>query len=227
MEIKWFGHACFMISAGDSNVLIDPFLSDNPKAPLGPDEVAPTQILITHGHFDHIADAVQIAQRTQAPIGGTFELVAWCESQGAQSGANQGANVGGTINFGSAWAKLVPAIHTSQIEGGPCTIANGFVIGLGGKTVYHTGDTALTYDMKLVADRTPIDVALVPIGGYYTMDRQDAVTAVELIRPQVVVPMHYDTFPPIEEDPQAFKRDVEDKGLAKVEVLQPGESFAI
>lgn len=226
MDIQWLGHSCFVLSNDGTNVLIDPFLSGNPKAAKSPDEVEATQILVSHGHFDHVGDAVAIAKRTGAPIGGTFELASWCESQGAANG-NQGANIGGTIEFDGGWAKLVLAIHTSQIEGGPATVANGFVIGMGGKVVYHLGDTALTYDFKLVADRTPVDVALVPIGGFYTMDRHDGVTAVELIRPKQVIAMHYDTFPPIAADASAFKSDVEAKGLTEVVVLEPGDTHTI
>lgn len=226
MDIQWLGHACFLLSNNGTKVLIDPFLSDNPKASHSHDEVEATQILITHGHFDHIGDTVEIAKRSGAPIGGTFELAAWFDSQGA-SNDNQGANIGGTIEFDGGWAKLVPAIHTSQVDDGPATLAHGFVIGLGDKVVYHLGDTALTYDFKLVADRTPVDVALVPIGGFYTMDRHDAVTAVELIRPKQVIPMHYDTFPPIATDATAFKSDVEAKNLAEVIVLEPGETHSI
>lgn len=226
MDIQWLGHSCFLLSSDGTKVLVDPFLSDNPKAAKSGDEVEATQILVTHGHFDHTGDTAEIAQRTGAPIGATFELASWFASQGADNG-NQGANIGGTIEFDGGWAKLVPAVHTSQVDGGPASVAHGFVVGIGGKTVYHLGDTALTYDLKLVADRTPIDVALVPIGGFYTMDREDAATAVALIRPRQVIPMHYNTFPPIEADPQAFKNDVESKGLAEVIVIEPGEVHTI
>ena len=226
MEITWHGHSCFQISNNGTEILIDPFLSENPKASSTHEELDATQILVTHGHFDHLGDTVEIAKRTGAPIAGTFELTGWCESEGA-TGSNQGANIGGTVEFDGGWAKLVPAIHTSQIEGGPCTVAHGFVVGIDGKTIYHLGDTALTSDFRLVADRTPIDLALVPIGGFYTMDREDAATAVELIRPKQAIPMHYDTFPPIESDPNAFKSDVESKGSTEVVVLEPGQSHSI
>lgn len=226
MDITWHSHSCFQISSNGTEIVIDPFLADNPKASVSHDEIDATQILVTHGHFDHIADAVAIAKRTGAPIAGTFELASWCESQGA-TGGNQGANIGGTVEFDGGWAKLVPAIHTSQIEGGPATVAHGFVIGIGGKTIYHLGDTALTCNFKLVPDRMPIDLALVPIGGFYTMDWEDAVTAVEMIKPKQVIPMHYDTFPPIEADPQEFKSAVESRGLAEVTVLDPGGTHSI
>lgn len=225
MEIVWYGHACFLLKEGDSRVLVDPFLDDNPSAPTKAADVEATQILLTHGHFDHVGDAIEISKRTGAGVTGVFELISYCEEKGATSDRNIAANVGGTVQFDGAWAKLVPAIHSSQVDDGPCTIAHGYVVSLGGKTVYHMGDTALTYDFKLVADRTPIDIALVPIGGHFTMDRMDAATAVELIRPRVVIPMHYDTFPPIEADPYAFKADIEGKGFAKVVILKPGESY--
>ena len=226
MEIRWLGHATFLLSDDGTKVLIDPFHSDNPASPVSADEVEATQILLTHGHFDHVGDVVAVSKRTGANVIATFELAAWCASQGAGDG-NQGANLGGTVEFEGGWAKLVPAIHTSQVDGGPATVANGFVVGLGGKTVYHLGDTALTYDFKLVADRTPIDVALVPIGGHYTMDWQDAVTAVELIRPKQAIPMHYDTWPPIEADPQQFKAEVEKRTDTEVVVLEAGGSHKL
>lgn len=223
MEIRWLGHATFLLSDDSTKVLIDPFLTDNPAADVSADEVEATQILLTHGHFDHVGDIVAVAKRTGANVLATAELASWCAAQGAGDG-NQGANIGGTVEFDGGWAKLVPAIHTSQVDGGPASVANGFVVGMGGKTVYHLGDTALTGDFKLVADRTPIDVALVPIGGHYTMDWQDGVTAVELIRPKQAIPMHYDTWPPIAADPQQFKAEVEKRTETEVVVLEPGGS---
>lgn len=226
MEIRWLGHSCFLLSANGVQVLIDPFLTGNPAAAALADEVETTQILVSHGHADHVGDVVAISKRTGANIIATFELAAWLAAQGAGDG-NQGANIGGTVEFEGGSAKLVPAIHTSQVDGGPATVANGFVVGMGGKTVYHLGDTALTYDFKLVADRTPVDVALVPIGGFYTMDAGDAATAVELIRPKQVIPMHFNTFPPIGADPQAFKAAVEERTDSEVVVLEPGGSHTL
>src|SRR4249919_214708 len=152
MEIRWLGHATFLLSDESTKVLIDPFLTDNPATDVSADEVEATQILLTHGHFDHVGDIVAVAKRTGANVLATAELASWCAAQGAGDG-NQGANIGGTVEFDGGWAKLVPAIHTSQVEGGPASVANGFVVGIGGKTVYHLGDTALTGDFKLVADR--------------------------------------------------------------------------
>lgn len=236
MEIHFHGHACFELVDGDHRVLIDPFLKpNNPVATVTADEVeAPAHILITHGHADHIADAVPVAKRTGAHVIAMVEVAKWFDAQGVESTSDP--NLGGTVTTDWGWVKLVQAFHTNTIPGGgdePFSAEQGVVIGppaglvvnFGGTTVYHLGDTALFGDLKLIAQSTPVDVALVPIGGHYTMDRHDAVTAVELIGPGQVVPMHYDTFPPIETDVKAFKSDVESRTSAEVVILKPGESF--
>jgi L-ascorbate metabolism protein UlaG (beta-lactamase superfamily) len=224
MEIRFLGHACFELSDGSARVLIDPFLSGNPKAAVKPDEVEPTHILLTHGHADHILDAADIAKRTGAACVALVETATWLSKQGVENVSDP--NLGGTVRFDWGWVKLVQALHSSETPDNTVTYANGLVVNIGGTTVYHLGDTCLFGDMKLIAQRTPVDVALVPIGGHYTMDRHDGVVAVELIGPKTVIPCHYDTFPPIETDAQAFKADVESKTGSKVVVLEPGESHS-
>ena len=174
------------------------------------EEVEPTHIAISHGHADHMADAVAVAERTGAHCVAIVELANWLEGQGVENVSDP--NLGGTVEFDWGWIKLVPAWHTSTIAGlrrGPLQrrarrsslgTAAGLVIKIGGVTVYHAGDTCLFGDMKLIAERNPVDVALLPIGGHYTMDRHDAVVAAEFIGAATVIPMHYDTFPPIETD---------------------------
>ncbi len=225
MEIRYLGHATFELADGDTRVLIDPFLDGNPKAAASAGEVHPTHIVVTHGHEDHTADVVPIAKRTGAPVVAIVELAAeLAEDLGADHVVHN-PNLGGTVAFDWGWVKYVPAWHTSTTPKGTVNTPAGVVVHLGGKTVYHLGDTALFSDLALVGRRTPIDVAIVPIGGHFTMDRHDAVEAARLIGAKTVIPGHFDTFPPIETDAQAFKADVERETDASVVLLAPGESW--
>ena len=225
MEIRFLGHACFELIEGDTRVLVDPFLNDNPSAAVGADEVNPTHIFLTHGDFDHYGDIEEIAKRTGAEVVVASEIASELTEAGLENVADP--NIGGTVTFDWGWVKLTPAWHTSVTPKGQVNVPAGLLIQIGGKTVYHLGDTALFSDLKLVAGRgDPIDVALMCIGGHYTMDRIDAVTAAEFVGATTVIPCHYNTFPPIETDAEAFKADVESQTSSKVEILQPGESFS-
>jgi L-ascorbate metabolism protein UlaG (beta-lactamase superfamily) len=226
MEIRYLGHATFELSDGDTTVLIDPFLAPyNPKAPVGPDDVNPTHIVVTHGHEDHTAHVVPVAQRTGAPVVAIVELAAEFSEELGEDHEVHNPNLGGTVEFDWGWVKYVPAWHTSTTPKGTVNTPAGVVVHLGGKTVYHLGDTALFSDLALVGKRTPIDVAIVPIGGHFTMDRHDAVEAVKLVGAPTVIPGHFDTFPPIETDDEAFKADVERETSSKVVLLAPGETY--
>jgi L-ascorbate metabolism protein UlaG (beta-lactamase superfamily) len=225
MDIRFLGHACFELTEGDTRVLVDPFLTGNPKAAVGPSDVDPTHIFLTHGHGDHWGDIVDIAKRTGAHCVAIVELADELEEQGVENVSNP--NVGGTVEFDGGWVRLTPAWHTSTSPGGTVTIPAGLVINLGGKTVYHLGDTGLFSDLALVKARDHVDVALIPIGGHFTMDRHDAVTAADLVGADTVIPCHYNTFPLVETDDQAFKSDVESKTSSKVVILQPGESHSV
>jgi L-ascorbate metabolism protein UlaG (beta-lactamase superfamily) len=225
VEIRFLGHSCFELIEGDTRVLLDPFLSDNPSAAVGPDEVDPTHIFLTHGDFDHYGNIEEIAKRTGAQVVTASEIASELSEAGVENVADP--NIGGTVTFDWGWVKLTPAWHTSVTPKGQVNVPAGLLIKIGGKTVYHLGDTALFSDLKLVAGRgDPIDVALMCIGGHYTMDRIDAVTAAEFVGARTVIPCHYNTFPPIETDSEAFKADVEAQTSSKVEILQPGESFS-
>ena len=224
MDIRFLGHACFELSEGETRVLIDPFLSQNPAAPVGPGEVSPTHLFLTHGHFDHWGDVVDIAKRTGARCVAIKELADELQGQGVQDVADP--NLGGTVEFEGGWVRLVPAWHTSTTPTGTVNTAAGLVISLGGTVVYHLGDTALFSDLELVGRRDPIDVALIPIGGHYTMDRHDGAVAAELVGARQVIPCHYDTFPPVETDAQAFKSDVQARTGCEVILLRPGETHA-
>jgi L-ascorbate metabolism protein UlaG (beta-lactamase superfamily) len=225
VEIRFLGHACFEITEGDTRVLVDPFLTGNPKGAAQASELDPTHILLTHGHADHYGDVEEIAKRTGAPVLAITELAGELGEAGVENVADP--NIGGTVKFDWGWVKLVPAWHTSTTPKGTVNTPAGLLIHIGGKLVYHLGDTALFSDLKLVAGRgDPIDVALMCIGGHYTMDRIDAVTAAELVGAATVIPCHYNTFPPIQTDAEAFKADVESQTSSKVEILEPGESFS-
>jgi L-ascorbate metabolism protein UlaG (beta-lactamase superfamily) len=222
MEIRYLGHSTFELVDGDTSVLIDPWLTGNPKAAVSADELNPTTILVTHGHSDHVGDVVPIAKRTGAPVLAIVELAGeFGEEDGVTA---MDINLGGTVEFDWGWVKMVPAWHTSTTPKGTVNTPAGLLINFAGTTVYHLGDTALFSDLQLVGQRHPIDYALMCIGGHYTMDRHDAVEAARLVGARTVIPCHYDTFPPIETDAQAFKSDVESGTSSQVVVLAPGET---
>jgi L-ascorbate metabolism protein UlaG (beta-lactamase superfamily) len=227
MEIRFLGQACFVLSDGGTHVLTDPFLKpNNPVAPVTADEVDATHVVLSHGHADHVADAVAVAKRTGAHCVAIVELANWLGGQGVE--ATSDPNLGGTVEFDWGWVKLVQAFHTNETPDGQAIgQCAGMVVNLGGVTVYHAGDTCLFGDMRLIAERTPVDVALIPIGGHYTMDRNDAAVAAELIGAGTVIPMHYNTFPAIEADAEAFKSDVEANTNSQVVILQPGEAHTV
>jgi L-ascorbate metabolism protein UlaG (beta-lactamase superfamily) len=226
VDIRFLGQACFEIKAGDTTVLTDPFLTGNPLAAASADEVDPDVILLTHGHADHLGDTVDIAKRTGATVVAIVELANEIGEAGVENVKDP--NFGGTVKFDWGWVKLVPAWHTAVTPNGTPHMPAGLLIHIGDRLIYHLGDTCLFSDMKLIAQRgDKVDLALVPIGGHYTMDRYDAVSAVELINPQQVIPCHYNTFPPIETDAEAFKQDVQNAGFSEVIVVDPGGTHKI
>src|SRR5215210_5064820 len=222
MDIRFLGHACFELTDGDTRVLVDPFLSGNPKAAVEASELEPTHIFLTHGHPDHYGDIIDIGKRTGAQVVANSELANELGEQGLENVADP--NIGGTVQFEGGWVRLTPAWHTAVSPNGTPHTPAGLVINLGGRTVYHLGDTGLFSDLALPGRRDDIDVALMCIGGHYTMDRHDAVTAAELVGAKQVIPCHYDTFPPIETDAQAFKGEV---SASEVVVLQPGGTHSV
>jgi L-ascorbate metabolism protein UlaG (beta-lactamase superfamily) len=226
VDIRFLGQSCFELKAGDVTVLTDPFLTGNPKAAASADELDADFILLTHGHADHLGDTVDIAKRTGATVVAIVELANEISEAGVENVVDP--NLGGTVTFDWGWVKLVPAWHTAVSPSGTAHMPAGLLIHIGDRLVYHLGDTCLFSDMQLIARRGDrVDMALVPIGGHYTMDRFDAVTACEFINAAEVIPCHYDTFPPIETDAEAFKSDVQNAGFSQVTILAPGESHKV
>ncbi len=218
LTITFYGHACFALTDGETKLLIDPFFTGNGLAPIKAEEAETDYILVTHGHGDHTGDAASIAERTGATIITTVDvgtaLFGNCRNLIC-------GNIGGKIQLPFGSIQYVPAIHGSGVPGG---VACGFVIRMDGKTVYHMGDTSLTKDFELLADQ--IDALLIPIGDFYTMGPEDALTAVEMIRPGYVIPMHFNTFPMIMQDADSFARSVEEKDF-QAQVLNPGEFLVL
>ena len=237
MEIRFLGHAAFELNDGSTRVLIDPFLTGNPKAAVAADELSPDALLLTHGHADHIGDTVSIAQRAKPEVVAIVEIANELTADGVENVHDP--NLGGTVRFDWGWVKLVPAWHTSTTPKGAVNTPAGLIVNLGGKTVYHLGDTSLFSDLSLMRDTAgraasqsaqggaEIDVALMCIGGHYTMDRFDGVEAARLVGAKKVIPCHYNTFPPIETDAAAFKADVEGAGHGEVVVLEPGATHTV
>jgi L-ascorbate metabolism protein UlaG (beta-lactamase superfamily) len=223
MQIRFLGHAAFELTDGDTSVLIDPFLTGNPKAVVAADELSPEAILLSHGHGDHIGDTVAIAKRSNPDVVAIVEIANELSEEGLEKVHDP--NIGGTVELDWGSVKLVPAWHTSTTPKGTVNTPAGLIVKFAGKTIYHLGDTALFSDLALNAKQAgDIDVALICIGGHYTMDRHDAVEAARMIGAKQVIPCHYDTFPPIETDARAFKADVEASGASEVVVLAPGDT---
>ncbi len=225
VKLTFYGHAAVGLDDGTSNVLIDPFLTGNPKAAVGADKVRANYILISHGHGDHLGDAEAIAKRTGAMVIANFEIATYLGNKGVSA---HPLHIGGAVKLPFGKVKLTIAHHGSSFPdgsyaGNPC----GFVVSMGGANIYHACDTGLFYDMKLIGERDPLDVALLPIGDNFTMGPEDAVIATELLNPRVVIPVHYGTFDVIQQDPHQFKAMVESKTRARCIILNPGESYTI
>lgn len=224
--LRYLGHSAFVLEADGRQVLIDPFITGNPSATMSADDFHPTAILLTHAHNDHVGDAPELGKRTGCPVITINELGVYLGSQGVPGAI--GANHGGTVAFDGGTVKFVPAWHSSSFAVGDGVVAPGVPAGLvvrfGGKTIYFAGDTCLFGDMALIGEEG-IDIAVLPIGGHFTMGPEDATRAVKLIKPKVVIPCHYNTFPPISQDPEIFKQMVEEQTPATCVVLAPGETY--
>jgi len=219
LEITFLGHSGFRFSDGKAAVVVDPFLTGNPVAKHTPEDIRCDTIVLTHGHEDHMGDAWAIAKRNKATLVASHEITLMEEGQGVET---IGANPGGRVEMPWGWVAFTQAFHSSsyggRYMGAPC----GVVLHLGGKTVYHCGDTGIFSDMKLIGEIYEPDVLCIPIGDRYTMGPELATRAAEWIRPKVAIPMHYKTFPILVQDASGFKP----KGI-EVKELEPGNLCAL
>lgn len=226
-EITWLGHSCFAIRTGKFDLLIDPFLNDSPTAPVKAAEVAADFILLTHGHFDHVGDTLEIASRTGAKIVANFEIAEWLKGQGVAEEKVVAMNSGGAVDLAFGHVKMTMAHHSSSLpDGSYGGLAAGFILLLGNSRVYFSGDTSLFLDMKLYGLER-LDLAVLPIGDGFTMGPEDSVEAVKMLNPRRVVPCHYGTWAPLDQDAPAWADRIRSHTAADPEVLLPGEKISI
>ncbi len=225
VKITYHGHSCFEITDGQHNLIIDPFVSGNPLAKVKPSDIHAHFVIVSHGHGDHWGDTEEIAKANHAMVIANFELTQYAAKQGCMI---HPLHIGGKANFPFGWLKLTIAHHGSSMGeaddygGNPA----GILLNIGGKTIYHAGDTGLFLDMKLIGEMNAIDLALLPIGDNFTMGPVDAAKAVEFLRPQKVVPMHYNTFDMIKQDPNEFAKLVRVQGI-ECTVMSSGDTLKL
>lgn len=225
IKVRWLGHNCWSIITGGKTLLLDPFLNDSPTAPVKADGVAADYILVSHGHFDHISDAAAIANRTGATVVANFEICQWLGKQGVKK--TQPMNLGGAIDLDVGRVKLTVALHSSELpDGGGGGSAGGFLLTLPEGKLYFACDTALFSDMKLIG-AVGLDLAVVPIGDRFTMGPDDSIAAIKLLEPRKVAPAHYNTWPPIAQDAEAWAARVRAETKAEPVVLKPGDTFTV
>ncbi len=225
IKITYHGHSAFEITTGDHSILIDPFFTYNKNAKIKPVDVKTDYIILSHAHGDHIGDTIEIAEKNDATIIAVHELSEYLISKGLKS---HGMGIGGQREFPFGKVKFTIAHHSSSLEGERLYMGEpaGIILTLGDKTIYHSGDTGLFLDMKLIGEMFNIDLALLPIGDNYTMGIDDAVKAVEFLNCKTVSPMHYGTFDVIDANPEEFKRKVESIGK-KCVIMPYGEAITI
>ncbi len=227
VKVTWLGHSAFTIDFDGSVVLLDPFLTGNPLASTTADAVTADLMLLSHAHGDHLGDTIDIAKRLGVTVVGNFEIGNWLSAQGI-SNVHQG-NPGGTYDAGFVTVKFTMAHHSSSFPDGTYGgEPNGFILTdvASGQRIYFAGDTSLLMDMQLIGDEG-IDLAILPIGDTFTMGVDDSVKAVKLIRPKMVMPMHYNTFPPIVQDASAWGDRINNETDATPVVIDPGGTFTL
>ena len=216
--LRFLGHACFQLTHNGQSLIFDPFLTDNPFKIAQSADITCNYILVSHGHHDHLGDAVAIAKKNGATIISTAEIANLCREQGCTA---HSMHIGGKHAFDFGYVRITPAFHGAGVPGGH---ACGFIINFYGTTVYFAGDTSLFGDMALLGRLEAIDYALVPIGDNFTMGPQDAAEAAHMLQPKLVIPMHYNTWPLIAQSPEAFQEDVQTRFKIPVKILHPGEA---
>lgn len=225
-QVTWFGHNSWSIDAGGKTILLDPFLDESPVAPVKTADVKADFILVSHGHFDHVADVVPIANRTGAAVLANFEVGQWLAKQGVAEEKIVGMNPGGGVRQPFGHVKFTIAHHSSSMpDGSYGGVPGGFLITLDGARLYFACDTALFLDMKLIG-AGGLDLAVVPIGDLFTMGPDDSIDAIKMLGPKRVAPCHYNTWPPIEQDAEAWAKKVRQHTAAEPIVLAPGEKIA-
>lgn len=225
-RLRWLGHGSWEIHAKDCVALLDPFLNDNPTSPVKADDVSADVILVSHGHFDHVADVASIANRCQSKVVAIHEIAEWFGNNHNVENV-VGMNIGGTVELPFGAAKMTPAIHSSQLpDGSYGGMPAGFLLSVDERRIYFACDTALFSDMTLIGS-VGLDLAVLPIGDHYTMGPEDSVEAVKLLQPKRVAPAHYNTFPPIEQDAAAWANQVRTATAAEPIVLEPGEEIEL
>lgn len=228
LTLTYYGHSTFTIDADGVNIVLDPFFApNNPLAPVGAEGIQADFILQTHGHVDHIADTVSIAKRTGAQVICNFEIAGWLQNQGVSNVHSM--HIGGAFSFPFGRVKMTIAHHGSGLpDGSYGGNPGGFLVHFNdGRDVYFAGDTALTYDMRLIGEAGGVDLALLPIGDNYTMGPGDAVTAAQFVQAKHVIPVHYNTWGLIAQDPHAFAAELLRTAEIDCTVLQPGDTFVL
>jgi len=225
-QLTWLGHGSWLLETGTHSILLDPFLNDSPTSPVKAEDLSPDYILISHGHFDHLSDAASIANRTQAPLVAIYEIAEWFQKQHGVA-STVGMNLGGAVQLPFGSVKMTNALHSSQLpDGSYGGNPAGFLVTLEDLTLYFACDTALFGDMQLIG-QAGIDIAVLPIGDLFTMGPDDAVAATKLIQPKRVLPAHYNTWPPIEQDAEAWAAKVREQTDAEPIVIEPGQSVSL
>ncbi len=225
ITLTWYGHSTWGVDIEGTPLLIDPFFEGNPVAPVTAATVAADYIIVTHGHSDHIGDTVAIAKRTGAIVIANAEISRWLRGQGLQNVHAQ--HIGGGFHYPFGYVKLTIAVHGSSLpDGSYGGMPAGVLISAAGKKIYHAGDTGLFSSMQLIGDEG-VDVALLPIGDNYTMGPDDALRAVKLVRPRLVIPMHYETWALISQDPHAWAERVRAETETEPVVLEVGGSYTL
>lgn len=225
MKITYLGHSGFLLTSPQGRIVIDPFLTGYPLPTLTPEEIKADLIMVSHGHGDHFGDTLHLARLSGGTVVSNFEIANYCADQGVNA---HGMHLGGSHRFGPVSVKLTLALHGSSLGRNPAQYMGnpaGLLITVDELTIYHAGDTGLFGDMRLIGERSAIDIAMLPIGDNYTMGPEDALEAVLMLKPKLVIPMHYNTWPLIAQDPEAFQRAVETATPTKVLVLAPKDSY--